>query len=92
MAYKDEYEVARLYTTGDFEKRIRDTFDGDFKIHFNLAPPLFAKKDADGHLLKREYGPWVFTAFKLLQAPEVPARRRASTCSARPRSAAWNAS
>src|SRR5262249_2023740 len=42
MAYKDEYEVARLYTSGDFEKRIRDTFDGDYKIHFNLAPPLFA--------------------------------------------------
>src|SRR6185312_4497054 len=42
MAYKDEYEVARLYTSGDFEKRIRETFDGDFKLHFNLAPPLFA--------------------------------------------------
>jgi indolepyruvate ferredoxin oxidoreductase len=66
MAYKDEYEVARLYTSGDFEKRLRDTFDGDFKIKFNLAPPLLAKKDADGHLVKREYGPWVFTAFKLL--------------------------
>ena len=57
MAYKDEYEVARLYTTGDFEKRIRDTFDGDFKINVNLAPPMFSKKDGDGHLLKREYGP-----------------------------------
>ena len=66
MAYKDEYEVARLYTTGDFQKRIAETFDGDYKIHFNLAPPLFAKKDADGHLVKSEYGPWVFTAFKLL--------------------------
>ena len=66
MAYKDEYEVARLYTTGDFEKRIRDTFDGDFKLHFNLAPPLFAKKDADGHLTKAEYGPWVFRAFGVL--------------------------
>ena len=66
MAYKDEYEVARLYTSGDFEKRIRETFDGDFKLHFNLAPPLFAKKDAEGHLRKAEYGPWVFGAFKLL--------------------------
>jgi len=66
MAYKDEYEVARLYTSGDFEKRIRETFDGDYKLHFNLAPPLFAKKDADGHLKKAEYGPWVFSAFKLL--------------------------
>jgi indolepyruvate ferredoxin oxidoreductase len=67
MAYKDEYEVARLYTTGDFEKRVRDTFDGDIKVKFNLAPPLFARKDAEGHLRKAEYGPWVFTAFKLLK-------------------------
>jgi indolepyruvate ferredoxin oxidoreductase len=67
MAYKDEYEVARLYTSGDFEQRVRETFDGDFKLNFNLAPPLLAKKDAQGHLLKREYGPWVFTAFKLLR-------------------------
>jgi indolepyruvate ferredoxin oxidoreductase len=66
MAYKDEYEVARLYTSGEFEKRIRETFDGDFKLHFNLAPPLFAKKDAEGHLRKAEYGAWVFGAFKLL--------------------------
>jgi indolepyruvate ferredoxin oxidoreductase len=67
MAYKDEYEVARLYTTGDFEQRVRETFDGDFKLNLNLAPPLLAKKDADGHLVKAEYGPWVFTAFKLLK-------------------------
>jgi indolepyruvate ferredoxin oxidoreductase len=67
MAYKDEYEVARLYTTGDFEKRVRDSFDGDFKIKFHLAPPAFARKDADGHGRKSEYGPWVFTAFKLLK-------------------------
>jgi indolepyruvate ferredoxin oxidoreductase len=66
MAYKDEYEVARLYTSGDFEKRIRETFDGDFKLHFNLAPPLFAKKDAEGHLRKAEYGTWVFGAFRML--------------------------
>ncbi|MEP6940883.1 MAG: DUF6537 domain-containing protein, partial [Rudaea sp.] len=66
MAYKDEYEVARLYTSGEFEKQIRDTFDGDYKIHFNLAPPTFAKKDADGHLVKREFGPWTLRAFRLL--------------------------
>ncbi|HEX6834830.1 MAG TPA: indolepyruvate ferredoxin oxidoreductase family protein [Rudaea sp.] len=66
MAYKDEYEVARLYTSGDFEKRVRDTFDGDFKIHFHLAPPLFARRDSEGHLRKAEYGSWVFGAFKLL--------------------------
>jgi indolepyruvate ferredoxin oxidoreductase len=67
MAYKDEYEVARLYTSGDFEQRVRESFEGDFRLNFNLAPPLLAKKDAQGHLLKREYGPWVFTAFKLLK-------------------------
>ncbi len=66
MAYKDEYEVARLYTSGDFDKRIRDTFDGDYKIHFNLAPPLFARRDSEGRLRKSEYGAWVFGAFKLL--------------------------
>ena len=66
MAYKDEYEVARLYTSGDFEKRVRDTFDGDYKIHFNLAPPLFARRDSEGHLRKSEYGAWVFGVFKLL--------------------------
>jgi len=66
MAYKDEYEVARLYTSGDFEKRVRDTFDGKFKLHFHLAPPLLARRDAEGHLRKGEYGAWVFTAFKLL--------------------------
>jgi indolepyruvate ferredoxin oxidoreductase len=66
MAYKDEYEVARLYTSGEFEKEIRETFDGDYKLRFNLAPPLFAKKDAEGHLRKAEYGTWVFGAFKLL--------------------------
>ncbi len=66
MAYKDEYEVARLYTSGEFEQRIRETFDGDFKLHFNLAPPLFARKDAEGHLRKAEYGAWVFGAFKVL--------------------------
>ncbi len=66
MAYKDEYEVARLYTSGDFEKKIRETFEGDYKIHFHLAPPLLAKKDADGLLRKAEYGPWMFKAFRVL--------------------------
>jgi indolepyruvate ferredoxin oxidoreductase len=66
MAYKDEYEVARLYTSGDFEKRIRDTFEGDYKIHFHLAPPTFARRDSEGKLRKSEFGPWMFRAFKLL--------------------------
>ena len=67
MAYKDEYEVARLYSTGDFEKRVRETFEGDFKLNLNLAPPMFSKRDHLGHGVKREFGPWIFTAFKLLK-------------------------
>ncbi|HEX5663870.1 MAG TPA: DUF6537 domain-containing protein, partial [Xanthomonadaceae bacterium] len=66
MAYKDEYEVARLYTSGEFRRRLEQQFDGDYKVHFHLAPPLLAKKNAKGELIKREYGPWVFTAFRLL--------------------------
>jgi indolepyruvate ferredoxin oxidoreductase len=64
MAYKDEYEVARLYTSGDFQKKLEQQFEGDYKLKFHLAPPLLAKKDAQGRLVKQEFGPWVFTAFK----------------------------
>ena len=63
MAYKDEYEVARLYTRGPFLRQLREQFEGDFRLRFHLAPPLLAKKDAHGRLLKREYGPWMLTAF-----------------------------
>ncbi len=65
MAYKDEYEVARLYTSGDFEKRLRDAFHGG-KIRFHLAPPLLSKKDSKGHLVKKRFGPWMMRAFKIL--------------------------
>ncbi len=67
MAYKDEYEVARLYTTGDFERRIRETFEGRYRLHLNLAPPMFSRRDANGQLLKRAYGPWIFTAMRVLK-------------------------
>ncbi len=66
MAYKDEYEVARLYSDPAFEARLRSTFDGDFSIKFNLAPPMFSKRDANGHLIKSEYGGWMKYAFRLL--------------------------
>jgi indolepyruvate ferredoxin oxidoreductase len=67
MAYKDEYEVARLYTDGAFLKKLNAQFEGDFKLEFNLAPPLFAARDpATGELTKRPYGAWMFQAFKLL--------------------------
>ncbi|WP_313319185.1 indolepyruvate ferredoxin oxidoreductase family protein [Stenotrophomonas sp.] len=66
MAYKDEYEVARLYTSGDFIKRVSEQFEGDYQVRFHLAPPLFAKRDEQGQLQKKEYGPWMFKAFGLL--------------------------
>ncbi len=66
MAYKDEYEVARLYTDGKFVEKLRQQFDGELTLKFNLAPPLLSKKDRNGHLVKTEYGSWMFRAFKLL--------------------------
>ncbi|MDQ3287148.1 MAG: indolepyruvate ferredoxin oxidoreductase family protein [Pseudomonadota bacterium] len=66
MAYKDEYEVARLYTSGDFARKIAQQYEGDYKLRFHLAPPLFAKKDAEGRLIKQEFGGWMLGAFKLM--------------------------
>jgi indolepyruvate ferredoxin oxidoreductase len=67
MAYKDEYEVARLYTDGEFARALKEQFDGDPGVKVSLAPPLFARRDkTTGHLRKREFGPWVFSAFKML--------------------------
>ncbi|GIZ51873.1 indolepyruvate ferredoxin oxidoreductase family protein [Noviherbaspirillum aridicola] len=66
LAYKDEYEVARLYTDGRFTEQLRQQFDGDFTLKFNLAPPLLAKKDGQGRLVKAEYGSWVWQAFRML--------------------------
>jgi indolepyruvate ferredoxin oxidoreductase len=67
MAYKDEYEVARLYSDGEFLKKLGAQFEGDYKLTFHLAPPLFAERDPQtGHLKKREYGAWVMPAFRFL--------------------------
>jgi indolepyruvate ferredoxin oxidoreductase len=67
MAYKDEYEVARLYTDGEFLKKLGAQFEGDYRLSFHLAPPLFAERDpTTGQLKKREYGSWVMPAFRLL--------------------------
>ena len=67
MAYKDEYEVARLYTDGSFLKELDRQFEGDFTLEFHLAPPLLANRDpATGRLKKRRYGPWMMQAFRLL--------------------------
>ncbi len=67
MAYKDEFEVARLYTSGAFEDKLKQQFEGDFKLKFHMAPPLLAKKDPEtGHLKKQEFGPWMFKLFGLM--------------------------
>ena len=67
LAYKDEYEVARLYTDGAFERQLHEQFEGDFELHFHLAPPMFSKRDPQtGHLRKRSFGPATFKLFKLL--------------------------
>ncbi len=67
LAYKDEYEVARLYTDGKFEKKVASMFEGDYTLHFHLAPPLFAKRHPEtGELMKSEYRGWIFPLFKLL--------------------------
>ncbi|MGB0682046.1 MAG: indolepyruvate ferredoxin oxidoreductase family protein [Magnetovibrionaceae bacterium] len=69
MAIKDEYEVARLYTDGRFERRLYRAFDGASlkNLRFHLAPPLFAERDLDtGRLKKKEFGAWVLPLFKLL--------------------------
>ena len=67
MAYKDEYEVARLYTDTDFLARVAGQFEGDYRLRFHLAPLLLAERDpATGHLKKRQYGPWMLGAFRVL--------------------------
>ena len=67
MAYKDEYEVARLYSDGSFRERLAAQFEGDYRLQFHLAPPLLAERDArTGHLKKRVFGSWMLPAFALL--------------------------
>jgi len=66
MAYKDEYEVARLHTDGAFHAKINAMFEGDFKLNYHLAPPLLAKKNEKGELQKQQFGPVMLTAFKVL--------------------------
>lgn len=69
MAVKDEYEVARLFTDGSFERQLRQQFAGWDRLEFHLAPPLLAGCDpVTGHLKKRNYGPWIMGAFRFLAA------------------------
>ena len=67
MAYKDEYEVARLYTDGRFERQLQNAFQGDFELKFHLAPPILTKLNRETGLRdKRTYGGWIFSAMRVL--------------------------
>ena len=66
MAYKDEYEVARLHTDAAFTQRIAQMFEGDYRVVHHLAPPAFSKRNEKGELQKRAFGPWIRPAFALL--------------------------
>jgi indolepyruvate ferredoxin oxidoreductase len=69
LAYKDEYEVARLFTDGRFEKQLKDQFDGDYTFSFHLAPPLLpSENDHLGRPKKKTFGPWMMKAFRVLAA------------------------
>jgi indolepyruvate ferredoxin oxidoreductase len=67
MAYKDEYEVARLYAESDFVERVAARFEGPYRLEFHLAPPILGTRDpATGHLKKRRFGPWMLALFRVL--------------------------
>ena len=70
MAYKDEYEVARLYADPAFKAKLQAQFEGepgrDYRVRYYLAPPAFARRDAQGRLQKRAFGAWMGVAFRLL--------------------------
>jgi indolepyruvate ferredoxin oxidoreductase len=66
MAYKDEYEVARLHAETGFREKVAAQFEGDFKIHYHLAPPLIARHNDKGELVKRKFGPATIHLFRVL--------------------------
>jgi indolepyruvate ferredoxin oxidoreductase len=71
MAYKDEYEVARLHTDTAFHAKVNAMFEGDFTLRYHLAPPLWAQKNDRGELQKSSFGPWMRWAFKALAPLKV---------------------
>ena len=71
MAYKDEYEVARLHTDSAFLARVDSMFEGDFKLNYHLAPPLLANRNDKGELQKKKFGPAMLTAFRVLARLKV---------------------
>jgi indolepyruvate ferredoxin oxidoreductase len=66
MSYKDEYEVARLHAETGFREQVQAQFEGDFRIHYHLAPPLIAKHNDKGELVKMKFGPWTYSLFRVL--------------------------
>jgi indolepyruvate ferredoxin oxidoreductase len=66
MAYKDEYEVARLHTDSSFLARVDAMFEGDFKLNYHMAPPLVSRRNDKGELQKQKFGPAMLTAFRVL--------------------------
>ncbi len=66
MAYKDEYEVARLYSNGNFKQQLENVFEGDYSLKFHLAPPILEKKDKSGKIRKRRFPGLMLQAFGLL--------------------------
>jgi indolepyruvate ferredoxin oxidoreductase len=67
LAYKDEYEVARLFTDPEFEKALAGQFDTRGKLEFHLAPPLLARRDKiTGEPRKMKFGSWMLPVFRLL--------------------------
>jgi indolepyruvate ferredoxin oxidoreductase len=73
MAYKDEYEVARLYTDGTFLRQLAETFEGGgLRLRFHMAPPVLARRDkATGRPRKSTFGPWMMPAFRVLARLKV---------------------
>ena len=68
LAYKDEYEVARLHANGDLENKVAGMFEGDYKMVFHLAPPLLARVDPlTGEPRKIAFGSWIMPAFRFLK-------------------------
>lgn len=67
LAYKDEYEVARLYSDATFRKQLEAQFEGDYQLQFHVAPSWLSKPDAvTGQPRKRSFGPWMLKAFGVL--------------------------
>jgi indolepyruvate ferredoxin oxidoreductase len=67
LAIKDEYEVARLYTDGEFQRELEQRFEGPWRVHYHLAPPLLTRTDPrSGRPRKRRFGPWLGPLLALL--------------------------